>query len=68
VRLTQTFRPTTASTTEEILQISDSLAVCDPFHTSSIFNFLAEADRLEAGGFNLVIDIKKCSKRCQIFD
>ena len=29
------------------------------FHTSNVLIFLAEADRLEAGGFNLVIDIKK---------
>jgi hypothetical protein len=32
--------------------------IYSPLHTSSALIFLAEADRLEAGGFNLVIDIK----------
>lgn len=39
-------------------EIPYDFRICSPFHTSSSPIFLAEADRLEAGGFNLVIEIK----------
>ncbi|MFZ2123888.1 MAG: hypothetical protein WA012_04215, partial [Rhodoferax sp.] len=38
--------------------------IYSPFQSSSTLIFNAEADRLEAGGFNLVMDIKEHHASC----
>jgi hypothetical protein len=50
-----TLLPTQSGTQSEI---PCDFRICNPLQSSSTFIFYAEADRLEAGGFNLVMDIK----------
>ena len=57
--------PTRSSTQSEIPY---GFHICSPSRASSLFIFLAEADRLEASGFNLLMENKasKSRKACYL--